>query len=138
MRLNIILIIILRLDLYHLACPMVSSAKQGELFLSKGKKELEKCEGLTRFEQKTTGKMFCLKKKGKAPEKVTCVSCQCGQENKPSSVEPRVVGGANFEKNQFPWYAMMILLDNTNIATVGGENYKHKILYMLRYKNIAF
>ena len=100
---------------------MVSSAKHGELFLSQGEKELEKCEGLARFEQKTTGKMFCLKKKGKSPEKVSCVTCQCGQENEPTSGEPRVVGGANVEKNQFPWYAMM-LLRNTNNDSVAGEN----------------
>ena len=105
---------------------MVSSAKHGELFISLGVKELEKCEGLARFEQKTSGKMFCLKKKGKSPEKVSCLTCRCGQENKPTSVEPRVVGGANVEKNQFPWYAMMILQDNTNNITVAGENYKVK------------
>ena len=68
---------------------------------------LEKCEGLARFEHKQTGKMFCLKKKGEMPEKVTCVNCLCGQENKPSGVANRVVGGKNVTKNQFPWYALV-------------------------------
>ena len=120
---------LLGIDLCRSACPVVRSAKHGELFLSQGENLLENCEGLARFEQKKTGKIFCLKKKGEMPEKITCDNCQCGQENKPSSAELRVVGGANVEKNQFPWYAMMILLDNTNNATVGGENYKGKISY---------
>ena len=98
---------LLGIDLCRSACPVVRSAKHGELFLSQGENLLENCEGLARFEQKKTGKIFCLKKKGEMPEKITCDNCQCGQENKPSSVVTRVVGGENVAKNQFPWYAML-------------------------------
>ena len=100
-------VLILGTDLCHSACTMVRSAKDGELFLSQGEKVLGKCERLARFEEKKTGKMFFLKKKGKKSEKLTCVNCQCGQENKPSSGVPRVVGGTPVQKNQFPWYSLV-------------------------------
>ena len=50
---------ILGVDLVYPACPMVRSAKHGELFLSQGEKMVEKCEGLARFEQKK--KRGCLR-----------------------------------------------------------------------------
>ena len=111
---------ILGVDLVYPACPMVRSAKHGELFLSQGEKMVEKCEGLARFEQKETGKMFCLRKKGKVPEKLACATCECGQENKPSAADPRVVGGENVGENEHPWYALIFKHDKDN-ATVAGK-----------------
>ena len=120
-----IFVLILGFDLCHSACTMVGSAKHGELFLSEGGKMLEKCEGLARFEEKKTGKMFCLKKKGKMSEKLTCVNCQCGQENKPSSVVPRVVGGTPVQKNQFPWYSLVFTV------SASGENYSKNTFLLI-------
>ena len=123
-------IFVLIIDLCHSVCPMVSSAKHGELSLSEGEKVLENCEGLTRFKEKKTGKMFCLKKKGKILEKLACVNCLCGQENKPSGVAPRVVGGENVTQNQYPWYALIFL--KTISPTSAGENLKQMKIFLLR------
>ena len=116
-----VFIIVLGIDVCYPACPMVRSAKHGELFLSQGERVVEKCEGLARFVQKETGKMFCLKKKGNVPEKVTCTNCECGQENKPSNVDTRVVGGENVGKHQYPWYSL-IFKHNKDNTTVAGNN----------------
>ena len=66
-----------------------------------------------------------LKKNGKMSEKLTCVNCQCGQENKASSGVPTVVGGTPVQKNQFPWYSLVVTV------SASGENYSKNTFLLI-------
>ena len=90
-------------------CQTVSSMKHGTLFLSRTENPKSSCSCNLVFQSKETGKSLCLAKKKSNMVKLTCTGCFCGQENKPQlRTEVGVVGGSIVEKNQYPWYAMIL------------------------------
>ena len=103
------------MDPCYSKCKMVSSTKHGTLFLTRGEKQNSKCINNLIFKSKETGKSFCLDKKRRKNDKLTCKGCFCGQENKPQSKikevekgEVGVIGGSMVGENQYPWYAMVL------------------------------
>ena len=109
------LFIVFIIDPCNSKCKMVSSMKHGTLFLSKGEKPNSKCIRNLIFKSKETGKSFCLDKKRRKNDKLTCEGCFCGQENKPQLKnkveevgEVGVIGGSMVGENQYPWYAMIL------------------------------
>ena len=102
-------------------CEAVNSLKHGKLDLGRSANPSLKCISNWIFENKETGKKFCLDKKSEKADKLTCINpskltetgCSCGQENKPQQKtkmreEVGIVGGNEVGENQYPWYAMIL------------------------------
>ena len=110
-------------------CKTVNSVEYGKLFLKKSEKLSSSCISNWVFESKKTGKKFCLDKNAKKTDKLTCDGCLCGQENKPRGEiqtqadknlpiitvgsEVGVVGGSEVRENQYPWYAIVLVRNET-------------------------
>ena len=97
------------IDFSWAECFSINSKKHGKLYSIEREKLPEKCiKGLS-FQKKETGKMFCLKK-GRQTDSLTCAqaNCFCGKENIPSDGIAEIIGGDEVDRNQYPWYALLI------------------------------
>ena len=108
-------------------CEKVNSVEYGKLFLIRSQKLSSGCISNWVFESRETGKIFCLDRNAKKQtnllamvayvDKKTNLKGKSKADKNLSSIiggsEVGVVGGSEVGENQYPWYAIVLVRNET-------------------------